>query len=257
MRCFFSVSLVIFSGVFVFKGLFAGQTGATNGVGWDKLPGWAAFLLTLFFLFVIGCCEGFQIAAVSLAKLPSSDFKTKAPIAYQTTQILFAGRNMQAFLVGRQVFVAMMMVLLAKVTGYAGRDGELVEGDDWGMGSDFNEILLQTGILGAVFVVNVGQLSFRMAASSFPVLFINNFVLRALLRVALVVEATGIVNACWPLTWGIDRLLQLKPDPVSGELATVSPQARKGPSLDKGVAEDVHHFSGWEYVGHTYKVSYI
>lgn len=32
---------------------------------------------------------------------------------------------MQAFLVGRQVLVAMMMVLLGRVTTYAGDDGEL------------------------------------------------------------------------------------------------------------------------------------
>nr|AOW69271.1 silicon transporter beta [Savillea parva] len=208
-----SACLVVFSAVFVFKGLFAGQTGATNGVGWDKLPGWAAFLLTLFFLCVIGCCEGFQIAAVSLAKMPASAYKTKAPLAYRTTQVLYKGRNMQAFLVGRQVFVAMMMVLLAKVTTYAGSDGELVRGDDWGMGQGFNK-LLQTGILGAIFVVNVGQLSFRMMASSFPVVFISNPVVYALLRIALMVEATGVVNSCWPLAWGLEALLGLRDDPV-------------------------------------------
>lgn len=216
-RCIMSVGLVIFSTIFVLKGLFSGQTGATNGVGWNNLPGWAAFIITIFFLFVIGCCEGFQIAAVSLSQVPSDDFKTEAPTAYKTTQLLYAGRNMQAFLVGRQVFVAMMMVLLGKVTSYAGSEGVLVEGDDWGMGTEFNRILLQTGILGAIFVVNVGQLSFRMAASCFPVMFINNFVVNFLLRVVLVVEATGVVNSCWPLAWGLDSMLGLTSDNFDGD----------------------------------------
>jgi len=226
-KCVVSVCAVIFSAVFVVKGLFAKQSNATNGVGWDKLPGWAAFMLTLFFLFFIGCCEGFQIAAVALFKLPLADIRTKAPIAHVMMESLRRGRNVQAFLVGRQVFVAMMMVLLAKATSYAGSDGELVTGSDWGMGPTFNEVLLQTGILGAIFVVNVGQLSFRMAASCFPVLFINNRLMYGLLKIAMAVEATGIVNSCWPLAWLLDALFGLRKDPFDEETPAQTSACRK------------------------------
>merc|ERR1712023_19859 len=114
-------------------------------MGWEKLPGWAAVILTLFFLFMMACAEGLQVSALALAKTRTSDFKARKPLAYRTTQLLYAGRNMQAFLVGRQTIVAMMMVLLARVTSYAGSDGELMRGDDWGMGKGFNQWLLQTG----------------------------------------------------------------------------------------------------------------
>ena len=33
-----------------------------------------------------------------------------------------------------------------------------------------------------------------------------------LLRITLVVESTGVVNACWPLAWFIDWLFGCKPD---------------------------------------------
>jgi hypothetical protein len=264
-KCVFSVTAVIFSSIFVIKGLFAGQTNATNGIGWDKLPGWAAFLIVIFFLFVIGCCEGFQIAAVTLSKLPSHEFKVKAPVAFKTTQLMYAGRNMQAFLVGRQVFVAMMMVLLGRTTSYAGSEGVLVTGSDWGMGADFNKILLQTGILGAIFVVNVGQLSFRMLASAFPVLFINNYVIHALLRIALVVESTGIVNSCWPLAWFFDSLFKLKHDPFDGDAEVKTPaqnildrKKSMGIPMAKGVSPfDLHQPESEYHIEYTYKVSYI
>merc|ERR1712100_737046 len=150
-RCLMSVCLAIFSGVLIIKGIAMEQTGVNKGVGWEKLPVWAAVLIALLFLFIMACAEGLQVSALALAKTRTSSFKNTKPLAYRTTQILYAGRNMQAFMVGRQFFVAMMMVLLAKVTSYAGKDGVL-EGrtdNDWGFGRDLNEGLLQTGFLGA------------------------------------------------------------------------------------------------------------
>jgi len=49
-----------------------------------------------------------------------------------------------------------------------------------------------------------------VTASLFPVAFINNRIMNWFLRVLLFTEFTGIVNACWPLAWGLDLLLQLK-----------------------------------------------
>lgn len=203
VRCTGSVLIVIFSAVVVFYGLFKGKTNI-----WDTLPGYGAFLLTLFFLFFIGCCEGFQIAAMTLAKLPKGELKEQHPVAYKVVQRLFDGNNLQRFLIGRAVFVAMTMILLAKVTSFRG--GEDVFGfKPWAVDG-----FLETGLLGAVFVVNVGQLSFRMLASCFPILFINNYLMYGILEIALAVDATGVFNSCWPLFWGVDRLLKLKEDPL-------------------------------------------
>merc|ERR1711959_450878 len=130
------------------------------------------------------------VSALALANVPSHEYKKRCPLAYRTTQLLYSGRNMQAFLVGRQFMVALMIILLARVTSYAGSDGELVRGDDWGMGKGFNMWLLQTGFLGAILVVNVAQLASQVTASIFPVALINNHLMNWLLRLMLLIEAS-------------------------------------------------------------------
>merc|ERR1711943_150967 len=115
----------------------------------------------------------------------------------------YQGRNMKAFLVGRQFFVACMMVLLGKVTGYAGSNGVLITGDDWGMG--------------AGFVVNVAQLASQVAASIFPIRLINNTVMWLLLHAMLLTEASGFVNACYPIMWFMDWAFSMEEDPLHFE----------------------------------------
>ena len=265
LRCFISVCAVIFSFVFIVKGLALRQTAATDGVGWYKLPGWAAVILTIFFLFMMACAEGLQVSALALAQVPSHEYKAKAPLAYRLCQIMFAGRNMQAFLVGRQAMVAMMMILLARVTSYAGSDGVLVSGTDWGMGEGFNKGLLQTGFLGAILVVNVAQLASQVLASLFPVPVINNHLMRVLLNIMLFIEFSGVVNACWPLTWLLDALTGLPKDPFWGDDAVKTPanniidrKKSMGIPMQKGVTPfDLNQPESEYHIDYTYKVSYI
>jgi len=214
VKCLWSVVVVTFCGVFLFKGWFMGQTGATSGVGWENLPAWAAIIVSVFFLFVMACAEGIQVSALALESKVTADFKDK-PRVHDTLMLLggsdgvkYKGRNMQAFLVGRQMFVAMMVVLLGRVTTYAGSQGVLVNGSDWGMGKNFNEWFLQTGFCGAIFVCNVAQLATQILASIFPVSLINNFFMYFLLQVLLLTEAIGLPNACWPLMWFLDWAFQ-------------------------------------------------
>merc|ERR1719266_1102863 len=105
------------------------------------------------------------------------------------------------------------MVLLARVTSYAGKDGDLNEGGDWGMGEFFNTYLLQWGFLGAILVVNVAQLASQVTASIFPIAVINNHFMYWILNLMLFIEAFGIINACWPLCYAIDRMYDMVPDP--------------------------------------------
>jgi len=264
-RCFISVAAVVFSGTFIIKGLYLSQTNATHGVGWEKLPGWAAIILTLLFLFTMACAEGLQVSALALAKTRTSDFRARAPLAYRTCQILYAGRNMQAFLVGRQAVVAMMMVLLARVTSYAGSDGELKEGGDWGMGASFNEWLLQTGFCGAILVVNVAQLASQVTASIFPIPLINNYIMNFLLQLMLWIEASGVVNSWWPLAWGLDALCGLEKDPFDGDEMVKTPAQQMldrkksmGIPTTKGVTPfDLHQPEQEYHMEMTYKVGYI
>lgn len=214
LKCAWSWGWVIFAGIFMVKGWALEQSGATAGEGWEDLPGWAAVIISLLFLTMMALAEGMQVSALALAKTPISELKTTKPMAYATCQVFFEGHNMASFMVGRQFMVAMMMILLGRVTGYAGGDGVLVKGTDWGMGAGFNEWGLQSGFLGALFVCNVAQLMTQVTASLFPASFINNPVIIWILRFMLLIEASGVVNACWPLSWAMSRLGALAPDPV-------------------------------------------
>merc|ERR1712043_63617 len=162
---------------------------------------------------------GLQVAVLAPARTPTAVFKGSKPKVYRTLKLLdgsdgveFAGRNMKAFLVGRQFFVAMMVVMLGRVTGYGGSEGVLVAGTDWGMGKVFNEWFLQTGFCGAVFVVNVAQLATQITASIFPVSLINNCFMYFLLQAMLLTEASGLPNACWPCMWFLNWAFGLVPD---------------------------------------------
>jgi len=217
-KCALSVAVVIYSATFIIKGLVLSQTNATEGPGWDQLHGAAAVVVALFFIFMLACAEGLQVSLLALALIPTSAYRDKSPLAYRTSQLALAGDNMSAFLVGRQFLTAMNMVLLARVTSYAGSGGTLLPGGDWGMGEIFNEVLLQTGFLGAILVVNVAQLTSQVTASIFPVAVINNHIMNWMLRLTLLIEMIGIVNACWPLAWLLDRAFQMVPDPVHYQL---------------------------------------
>merc|ERR1719192_1571818 len=213
-RVALSVSAVIFSGVFIIKGISMSQTNATEGAGWRKLPGGLAVVVSLFFIFMLASAEGIQVSVIALMTVDPDVVKRKAPLAHRTSQLALKGRNMSAFLVGRQFLTAMNMVLLARVTSYAGSDGELLEGGDWGMGKFFNNYLLQAGFLGAILVVNVAQLASQVTASIFPIAVINNPFMYWMLLIMLFVEAVGIVNACWPLATAVELLFGMEPDPV-------------------------------------------
>merc|ERR1712043_139982 len=163
---------------------------------------------------------GLQVAVLAPARTPTAVFKGSKPKVYRTLKLLdgsdgveFAGRNMKAFLVGRQFFVAMMVVMLGRVTGYGGSEGVLVAGTDWGMGKVFNEWFLQTGFCGAIFVVNVAQLATQVTASIFPVSLINNTVMYLCLQAMLLTEASGLPNACYPCMWAMNYIFGLQPDP--------------------------------------------
>ena len=75
------MSAVIFAGIFLFKGWFLLQSGATDGAGWRHLPGWAAIIVSCFFLFIMACAEGLQVSALALAKTDCTTFKDTKPLS--------------------------------------------------------------------------------------------------------------------------------------------------------------------------------
>merc|ERR1712176_574009 len=160
----------------------------------------------------------------------------------------YEGRNMKAFLVGRQFFVAMMGILLGRATAYGGSLGELEPpGEtDWGMGNIFNEWFLQTGFCGTIFVVNVAQLATQITASIFPVSLINNYFMYFLLQAMLLTEASGLPNACWPCVWFLNWAFGLGPDPEliieNDPYAASTQKSTEQPDTENGTKQSDREF---------------
>merc|ERR550519_1520171 len=214
IKCIWSVFCVFFSLTFITKGLLKSQTNATEGAGWHHLPGGAAVVVSFFFIFMLASAEGIQVSVIALKTVDPETYMHQSPLAYRVAELSLRGSNMSAFLAGRQFLTAMNMVLLARVTSYAGSKGELKPGGDWGMSDFFNEYLLQWGFLGAILVVNVAQLASQVTASLFPISVINNHFMYWLLNLMLFVEFIGIVNACWPLSNLLEKIYGMEDDPV-------------------------------------------
>merc|ERR1719419_2117160 len=101
-RCALSVAAVCFSGTMIIKGISMSQTNATEGAGWRKMPGGLAVVVSLFFVFMLASAEGIQVSIIALATVDGDSYKKRAPLAYRTAELGTRGKNMSAFLAGRQ-----------------------------------------------------------------------------------------------------------------------------------------------------------
>ena len=70
------------------------------------------FLVLLPF---VGIMEGMQIAAFAVVKLDEEEYKNTHKIAYANCQLLFAGKNLGRFLIGRQLLVCASMFVAARI----------------------------------------------------------------------------------------------------------------------------------------------
>merc|ERR1712110_522783 len=83
---------------------------------WKAVPGWAALIIFLLVLFLLGVMEGIQIALVELKRQDPETYKESHPQAYRLGQIAAKGDNIERFLMGRQVFVVCLVVFVAQLT---------------------------------------------------------------------------------------------------------------------------------------------
>merc|ERR1719296_68531 len=87
------------------------------------------------------------------------------------------------------------MFFVARVTSVKMAEGA---GNMFGV-SDGTQKLFDTGLLGALFLTIVGSIAWQLVASAFPLAFMANPVTYILLRIALLIEMTGICNGAWVL----------------------------------------------------------
>jgi len=187
-RYVLSACLLIFSCTVTGYAILTQKTGF-----WKAVPGWAALLLFILVLFLLGLVEGLQLALVELKRQKPDTYKDTNKGAYKLGQIAIKGDNIEKFLVGRQVIVVFLVFFAAKLTSIT------VPGQDFlfPVPAWVSSIFLETGLLASIVVVIVAQLTPQIVSSVFPVQFLDIAIMRPVYYACIALEFTGIAHACW------------------------------------------------------------
>ena len=99
---------------------------------------------------------------------------------------------------------ALLLLVFKRLPRYS--KGEMADGQEWvwpkwirysfGV-SDGLQVFFNTGLLGAIITTIFSSLIWRVVASDFPILFLNNFGALAIFRLCLLLEMSGICSSAW------------------------------------------------------------
>ena len=203
-RVLMSTAILCVALAVTIKALLTKQSGMYEGVH-------PAVSIFIFFVLmcIVGLMEGMQIAAFALINMPEEELQTHK-VAASNCKLMFADQNLESFLIGRQIFVASLIFIVAKIATISiEEDGKNI----FGVSNGFQRFL-DTGLLGAVVLTIIGSLAWRIIASSYPLAFMSNPIVNIIIRVCLLLEASGICSACWVLVRFQKRLIGYEPDDV-------------------------------------------
>jgi len=214
-RVVMSLAILGFSLAVVFDALIKGWTGM-----WEAVPSWAAMVIVFLVLLpFVGIMEGMQIAAFAVVKLDEEEYKNTHKIAYANCQLLFAGKNLGRFLIGRQLCVCACMFVAARCFSINKGHEDIIAGDTSFEASDGFQSFLNTGLLGAVVTTTLGCLIWRIIASSYPLMFLSNPVIYITIHLCLLLESTGICSASWALGKVHRSIAGFQPDEIYTSVA--------------------------------------
>nr|AAD13807.1 silicon transporter [Cylindrotheca fusiformis] len=189
-RVVFSLGVLCFALAVTLEALFKGQT-----TMWEFIPNGVAVVLFVLLMSLVGLLEGMQIAFFAVAKIPKAD-RGDHPFARKTCELLFKGngRNLPGFMVGRQMTVTLCFFIIARVTTL---DIEIGVDDNIFGVSDGIQEFFNLGFLGAIITTILASIAWQLVASAFPIAFLSNPVVYIVLRIVLLIEATGICAGAW------------------------------------------------------------
>jgi len=203
-RVLMSTAILFFALAVTIESLLNEQSGI-----WEGIPIPVSIVIFFVFLCLVGLMDGMQIAAFALINM-SEDELSQYGVASANCKLMFSGQNLQAFLIGRQIFVASLMFIVAKIATISIENGEE---NIFGVPDGF-QAFLDTGLLGAVVLAIIGSLIWRIMASSFPLAFMSNPLVYVIIRVCLIIEGTGICSAAWLLSLILKPIAGYQPDEV-------------------------------------------
>ena len=183
------------------QALFDGNSGM-----WKGVPTWASVIIFMTLMCLAGLMDGMQIAAFALMNVPEEELRRHS-VAYTNCQLMFSGQNLPSFLIGRQIFVASLMFIIARIASISGPEGYVIFGVPAGLQSFFD-----TGLMGSVVLTIIGSLVWRVVASSYPLAFMSNPMVYVVIRMCLLVEGSGICASSWGLARAHKFICDFKPD---------------------------------------------
>ncbi len=187
-RVLVSTLILGFCLAIILQALFDGNSGM-----WKGVPSWASVIFFITLNCLTGLMDGMQIAAFALMNIPDDELRHHS-VAYTNCKLMFTGQNLQSFLIGRQIFVASLMFIVARIASIGGPEDYRIFGAPTSLQSFYN-----TGILGSVVLTILGSLVWRIIASSYPLAFMSNPIVYLIIRVCLLMEGSGICSSSWGL----------------------------------------------------------
>ena len=219
-RVVLSVAILIASFVVSFTALFQNST-----TMWEGVPPVVSVIVLFTLIGITGFMEGLQIAFFAVAHLPAHEIERHASAKYNCDLIFKeSSANLQAFLVGRQIFQTVVMFVIARIITVELKDDN--QENLFGVG-DGLQAFFDTGVLGALLSTIVASLSWRVLASSFPMVFLANPLSTMIIRFCLLIEWTGICYSSWFFAWIHQKLARFQEDTVY--IGTAAERRDNGP----------------------------
>jgi len=195
----------------------------------ETIPFEVTIIILICLLWILAVLEGFEVIAVELHKNPVKDPK-RYPRAHRVQQIVAQGNHLAKFVLGRQVLVLITVFFLARCTTIL--NAEVFP-------SGFSAFLA-TGLMGTVIVVILGQLVPQILAAQYPVHFANFPLMEFVLRICLLVEASGAIHAAWILGPTVCKILRFKPVRLEEDVGkpTLLPKNALGYTLSRAASTE-------------------
>lgn len=205
LRVMLSLLILGFSLAVTIVALFEGKTTMYRGV-----PDVVSLIVFFLLLAIVGMLEAMQIAFLATSKMRKENRGTSF-FGRKTVDVISKrnGQNLPAFMIGRQLMVVSCFFILARVTTL---DVTVGEGENIFGVSDGMQSFLNTGLHAALLMAILGSSTWKLAASAFPVAFVNTPFTYILLYMGLFLDWLGICSGAWVLAEIEKRIMRLQMD---------------------------------------------
>ena len=210
LRVCISFAILCFSLAIIIAALVQRKT--MMAVKYPRVPEGLSVFLFFFLMCIVGNLEAIQIAIWAVAKLPA-DKRGNSFFGRKTCDLIFKGngQNLPGFMIGRQIIVVASFFIVASITSLNIKPGA---GENiFGM-SDGTQAFLNLGFHAACVTAILSSITWQLAASAFPLAFLNNPIAYILVTFSLFLEWTGFFAGAWVLARIMKKVMNYQYDEV-------------------------------------------